>query len=70
MTPLEDWQPTKAAYRAGAPLQPRRPVMTDAQLAQQSSRKLYVRLPRPRLQECTDMLAKHPGAIPVYLHIP
>jgi DNA polymerase-3 subunit alpha len=46
------------------------PRMTDSQRAANASRKLFIQLERPRMDEAVHMLELHPGSIPVYLHIP
>ena len=75
VTPLEDWKPGRAAYRAGAPrvpapAAPAAPVYSDAQLAQMAKTKLYIRLARQDMPACTELLSRYPGSVPVYLHIP
>ena len=46
------------------------PKLTDAQLANQSSRKLYLRLNREEMDKASSLLALHPGSVPVYMHLP
>ncbi len=79
VTPLDNWEP-QAAQPGEAPRARRvpppahhkvtAPVLTDAQLAAQSDKKLYVKLNRPQMNACMAALALHPGSIPVYLHLP
>lgn len=46
------------------------PRMTDAQLAKQSPKKLYVLLPtRKEMKEVKDITSLYPGSIPVYMKI-
>ncbi|MBR4711628.1 MAG: DNA polymerase III subunit alpha [Clostridia bacterium] len=67
VTPLDQWGKTASpAPRAPRPAA----VLTDAQRASASPRKLYVRLDRNRMEECLSLARANPGAIPVYLHIP
>lgn len=76
--PLEQWEPgglerTSRAPRGKRPSAPHRapaPQKTDAQWAQESDRKLYLRLPRAQLDAVAASVALHPGSVPVYLHIP
>ena len=76
--PLEQWEPgglerTSRASHGKRPLAPHRapaPQKTDAQWAQESDRKLYLRLPRAQLDAAAASVALHPGSVPVYLHIP
>ena len=82
VTPLEQWKPqAPRQYTAGRPLTPpppgpdpfaapSQPTLSDAQLAAKSPRKLYIRLARERMDECTHALSLHPGSVPVYLHVP
>ena len=49
---------------------PPMPPLDPAALAKRAKAKLYLRLPRERLQEAMDRLTVHPGSLPVYLHIP
>ena len=78
VTPLEEWKtqpsarPSPAPAPAPAPAhhRPDAPRLTDAQAAQQSPRKLYLRLSRPQMDRATAMLALHPGSVPVYMHLP
>ncbi len=50
--------------------QPRQPQKTDAQLASEAVRKLFIQLERPQMDEAVRLLSFHPGSIPVYLHVP
>ncbi|MBQ2954069.1 MAG: DNA polymerase III subunit alpha [Clostridia bacterium] len=50
--------------------QPAAPQKTDAQLASEAPRKLFIQLERPRMDEAVHHLSLHPGSIPVYLHVP
>ena len=50
--------------------QPAAPQKTDAQLANEAPRKLFIQLERPRMDEAVRHLSLHPGSIPVYLHVP
>ena len=76
--PLEQWEPgglerTSRAPHGKRPSAPHRapaPQKTDAQWAQESDRKLYLRLPRAQLDAAAASVALHPGSVPVYLHIP
>lgn len=70
--PLEEWGKEPAARPAPKPAHHavEAPRLSDAELAAASSRKLYLRLPRPQLDHASAMLALHPGSVPVYLHIP
>ncbi len=75
VVPLEEWETQTRAHTAAAPRprEHRAPVAeqrTDAQLARDSARKLYLRLPRSRLDACMAALALHPGSVPVYAYIP
>ena len=80
---LEEWKPdAPAAPEAGvlfggarpvpppAHRKPTAPVLTDAQLAQASARKLFLKLPREEMDKAMSRLALHPGSVPVFLHIP
>lgn len=77
--PLEEWNTTlssgQAAHSQGVRTQkqhtvPEVPRLTDAQLAAQSTRKLYIKLNRDQMDACVHALSLHPGSVPVYLHIP
>lgn len=83
LTPLEMWQtrnekpahtsperPRTAAKPASAHRAPAKSAMTDAQRAANASRKLFIQLERPRMDEASRLLSLHPGSIPVYLHVP
>jgi len=50
--------------------QPSAPQLTDAQLAAQSARKLYLRVERAQMNRAAELLSRYPGSVPVYLHIP
>ena len=50
--------------------QPAAPPKTDAQLASEAPRKLFIQLDRARMDEAVHHLSLHPGSIPVYLHVP
>lgn len=50
--------------------QPSAPPKTDAQLASEAARKLFIQLERPQMDAAVQHLSLHPGSIPVYLHIP
>ena len=50
--------------------QPSAPQKTDAQLASEAPRKLFIQLERARMEEAVHHLSIHPGSIPVYLHVP
>ena len=52
------------------PRQPAAPQKTDAQLASEAPRKLFIQLERARMDEAVHHLSLHPGSIPVYLHVP
>ena len=80
VTPMEEWQQDQ---RALPPAQeqriqktpaehkrPKTPVLTDAQQASVSARKLYLQLPREQLEHAMAVLELHPGSVPVYVHIP
>ncbi len=49
---------------------PRHPVKTDAQLAKESPRKIYLRLRRDQMSAVADTLKCYAGDIPVYLNLP
>ncbi len=66
VVPLEDWHDPSQP----PPAPPPAPALTDAQLAAQSPRKLYVKLARAVMNECVHVLSLHPGSVPVYVHIP
>ena len=81
VTPLEDWQQAQHERRprpeprpADAPRpqhrEPPAPLKTDAQLAKDAPRKLYLKLERAQMDRAITMLALHPGSVPVYVHIP
>ena len=74
VVPLEEWQTQPAPRSDRRADAPRRnapqPQLTDAQIAQQSPRKLYLRLARQQMDRITALLSLHPGSVPVYLHIP
>jgi DNA polymerase-3 subunit alpha len=75
VVPLEEWknQPAERPAPKAAPAPAHRqsaPQLTDAQLAQQAKRKLFVKLGRPMMDRVTTLLSLHPGSVPVYLHIP
>ena len=65
VTPIEEWNRRAESRREAAP-----PPISDAKLASLSPRKLYIRLPRNRVDDCAEMVRLSPGAVPVYLHIP
>lgn len=76
VVPLEEWE---AAAKQGKRTHnampvphhvPEGPKLTDAQLAVQSPRKLYIKLNREEMEVCVHALSLHPGSVPVYLHIP
>ena len=75
VVPLEEWKnqpaerPAPKAAPAPAHRQPQ-PQLTDAQMAQQAKRKLFIKLGRPMMDRVTTLLSLHPGSVPVYLHIP
>ena len=50
--------------------EPPAPLKTDAQLAKDATRKLYLKLDRAQMDKTITMLALHPGSVPVYVHIP
>ena len=65
--------PTPAGVPTQIPVthrQPAAPQKTDAQLAAEAPRKLFIQLERPRMDEAVHHLSLHPGSIPVYLHVP
>ena len=64
VTPIDEW--TRAETRR--PEAP--PPLPDAKLASLSPRKLYIRLPKEKLDGCMAVLRLAPGAVPVYLHFP
>ena len=85
VTPLEDWREEKPQLRSqpGEATRPARqeqpvpvrrdppsPPKTDAQLAKEASRKLYLKLARTEMDRALAMLALHPGSVPAYVHIP
>jgi len=48
----------------------KQPRMTDAQLARQSAKKLYVLLPsRKEMEQVKEIAGRHPGDVPVYMKI-
>ncbi len=71
-------RPRERTRRAPAPepiaprphRQPSAPPKTDAQLATEAPRKLFIQLDRARMDEAVQQLSLHPGSIPVYLHVP
>lgn len=68
-----DRVPIPQPNAAPAPLphrQPSAPQKTDAQLASEAPRKLFIQLERARMEEAVHHLSIHPGSIPVYLHVP
>ncbi len=64
-TPKEPAQPRPTA----AP-RPASERLTDAQLAAKAERKLFIQLPRERMEAAAHALSLHPGSLPVYLHVP
>ena len=82
VTPLEDWQQPQPQRRprtepprpveSPKPVhrEPPAPLKTDAQLAKDATRKLYLKLDRAQMDKAITMLALHPGSVPVYVHIP
>ncbi len=66
VVPMEEWKKRRAPQIPP----PQAPVVTDAQLAQRSPRKLFVRIARAQRDACAALTGKYPGEIPVYLHIP
>ena len=68
VTPLEDWIRRGAAMAAPPP--EIRPRKTEAQLAKEAPRKLFLRLKRAEMDRTMAVLALHAGEVPVYLHIP
>ena len=70
---IEEWQearrspaPAKDAKKKHSPP----PPLSDAEDAAASRRKLYIRLARPQMDACAELLTLFPGSVPVYLHIP
>jgi len=49
--------------------QPRQPQKTDAQLASEAARKLFIQLERSQMDEAVHLLSLYPGSVPVYLHV-
>ncbi len=82
LTPLDIWEESPPETEKPRPAlmvrrtdpQPRpkpvTPQLTDAQLAAQAARKLFIQLSRSRMDEAVHALSLHPGSIPVYLHVP
>ncbi|MGN0794201.1 MAG: DNA polymerase III subunit alpha [Aristaeellaceae bacterium] len=78
LVPLEVWEDTAkdSAPDRSEPRAPRAhrqanlPPRTDAQLAANAPRKLFIQLERARMDEAVHQLSFHPGSIPVYLHVP
>lgn len=79
VTPLLDWKP---AYDGGIsrvrkpsmeikplPL-PKKVYLSEAQIAKEAQTKLFLRCGREQMEEAKPLLALHPGAIPVYFHLP
>ena len=79
VTRLEDWKAEKpkqpprrqtAVKTQTVHAKPTAPEKTDAQLAQEASRKLYLKLARTEMDHAMALLGLYPGSVPVYLHIP
>ena len=71
VTRMEDWrkqEPRKNAEREAAGN--RRDSRTDAQIASEAKRKLFLRLERKDMDRAGAILALEAGNIPVYIHIP
>ncbi len=69
IVPMQDWARRDAAARKPAAVM-REPRKTDAQLAKDAEKKLFLRLKRGDLDRTMALLALHAGAVPVYMHIP
>ncbi|MDO4483515.1 MAG: OB-fold nucleic acid binding domain-containing protein [Clostridia bacterium] len=75
VTPLEDWESQAPLRREleraqrGFARKPQ-PQKTDAQLAKESPKKLYLKLSRPQMDDAMALLNTSRGNTPVYLHIP
>lgn len=77
--PDEPYHRAESSRRAAPPppSQPAKPhrqpaaqKLTDAQLAAQATRQVFVRLERSELERLSSILAIYPGSVPVYLHLP
>ena len=76
--PLDEWEPSGQPRRERAPSVLREPApahreaphLTDAQWAQRSPRKLYLKLQRAQMDRAMAVMSLYPGSVPVYLHIP
>ena len=63
----DDQERARQARREAAQAEPK---LTDAQLAKQAEKKLYLLLPdRSTAQRVKDVCAAHPGQVPVYVKI-
>lgn len=68
--PLEPKNAVPRKVPSPVPRTPAAPVLTDAQLARQAARKLYVLVPgRAELEAVKSDCAAHPGDIPVYVKL-
>ena len=68
---MEDWQKRKAEKPSGqANPALRSDSRTDARIASESERKLFLRLERKDMDRARAILALEAGAVPVYMHIP
>ena len=73
VTPLEEWKRRSETTpaRPKAPTQAPRPSRTsEPEPPQPAGGKLFIRLPRTKMEECVALLEGFPGPNPVYLHIP
>ncbi len=62
--------PRPAPQEPVAHRQPVQPALSDAQLAAQAARKLFVQLERPQMDAAVHALSLFPGSTPVYFHVP
>lgn len=67
ITRLENWNKEAAPQPEAEPV---REALTDAQLADRSGTKLYLRVNRIQMDACLDLTKPYPGRTPLYFHLP
>ena len=69
ITPMDRWTKPPQHARPEAP-KPRTDTRTDARIASDAPKKLFLRLERKDMDRASALLGLFPGEIPVYMHIP
>ena len=70
VTRMDEWAMHPSLPRAQDPAMRNVPPKTDAQLAADADRKLFLRLARRDMDRASAILALSAGDVPVYMHIP